>query len=187
MGGLIAKAISFVRAKRGTTKVIDVKCDTGGGKLITTELSQPSGDDAPPLGGDYLAILRVKRSGSGMVVGIVDPESSQKANGGEKRIYGRDADGAEVCEIWLKNDGSIKAENKKGSFELGVDGTFSVNGVTIDSSGNIITKGSVTMAATVTTALSIGGVNLPASHTHLYTDTGNPVNPQSTQAPTPST
>ena len=42
-----------------------------------------------------------------------------------------------------KADGSIKGDNSNGSFELEVNGDFLVNGVTIDTSGNILTAGTL--------------------------------------------
>lgn len=42
-----------------------------------------------------------------------------------------------------KADGSIKGDNGSGSFELEAGGDFLVNGVTIDTSGNISTAGSL--------------------------------------------
>jgi hypothetical protein len=42
-----------------------------------------------------------------------------------------------------KADGSIKGANGNGSFELAVNGDFLVNGVTIDTSGNISTAGTL--------------------------------------------
>lgn len=40
-------------------------------------------------------------------------------------------------------DGSIKGSNGNGSFELQVGGDFVVNGVTIDTNGNIVTAGTL--------------------------------------------
>lgn len=52
-------------------------------------------------------------------------------------------------------DGSINGDNGNGSFELQAGGDFSVNGVTIDQSGNVI----------VPTSLTLNGKEL-AEHTH---------------------
>lgn len=43
----------------------------------------------------------------------------------------------------VKADGSIKGDNGSGSFELQSGGDFLVNGVTIDTSGNITTAGTI--------------------------------------------
>lgn len=45
-----------------------------------------------------------------------------------------------------KADGSIKADNGAGSYELTIGGTFSVNGVTIDASGNVSIPTSLVLA-----------------------------------------
>lgn len=42
-----------------------------------------------------------------------------------------------------KADGSIKGANGSGSFELEAGGDFVVNGVTIDTNGNIVTAGTI--------------------------------------------
>lgn len=47
------------------------------------------------------------------------------------------------CTFDAKADGSIKGANAAGSFELAVNGDFLVNGVTIDTSGNISTAGTL--------------------------------------------
>lgn len=54
-----------------------------------------------------------------------------------------------------KADGSIKGANGNGSFELAVGGDFLVNGVIIDSSGNV----------TIPTSLSLAGKEI-AGHDH---------------------
>jgi len=65
-----------------------------------------------------------------------------------------------------KADGSIKGDNGSGSFELAAGGAFLVNGVTIDTSGNI------TSPATITSPNMVGSTSVKASgkelagHTH---------------------
>lgn len=63
-------------------------------------------------------------------------------------------------------DGSIKGENGSGSFELQAGGTVSINGLTIDPSGNLTTTGTAT-AGTVaaTTSLTVAGKEMD-SHAH---------------------
>lgn len=75
---------------------------------------------------------------------------------------------------WLKNDGSINIENGAGHIRMAVDGTVTINGVTIDTSGNVRT------AATVTASTDVngGGISLKI-HTHGNVENG----PGSTGAP----
>ena len=121
--GLIAKLISFTRTTRNDAKVSDVTVDTGGGYNVTCENFQPSGDDAQPLAGDYTALSSETGSGRASIVGYVDTINEPKALVGEKRIYARDASGAVVVEVWLKNTGDAVVSNANGSVVLGEDGS----------------------------------------------------------------
>lgn len=159
--GRIAKLLSFVRSAINGTKVSNVKVNPGGGANITAQHFSAPGDDSHPLPDDSVATMPVQRTGSEVAVGYLDPKSEQKAQPGDKRIYARDPDtGDTVVEIWLKGDGtaltsnangsvtlspdgSIKGTNGNGSFELQAGGNFVVNGVTIDTSGNISTAGKI--------------------------------------------
>lgn len=64
-------------------------------------------------------------------------------------------------------DGSIKGVNGSGSFELAAGGDFLVNGVTIDSSGNITSPATITGPNVVgSTSVKAAGKEL-AGHLHL--------------------
>lgn len=185
--GRIAKLLSFVRSAVKGTKVSNVKVDPGGGANITAQHFSAPGDDSHPLPDDYVATMPVQRTGSEVAVGYLDPKSEQKAQPGDKRIYARDpADGSVVVEIWLKNDGtavtsnangsvtlspdgSIKGTNSNGSFELQAGGNFVVNGVTIDTSGNITSPATITAPTVVgSTSLTAAGKEM-AGHNHAIT------------------
>ena len=62
-------------------------------------------------------------------------------------------------------DGSIKGDNGSGSFELAAGGDFLVNGVTIDTSGNITSPATVSSAAVEAPSVKAGGKEL-AGHDH---------------------
>ncbi len=176
--GWVATVKSFLRLDRNGAKVSDVTLDIGGGFLHTAEHFAPPGDDAYPLGTDYVIAQSVQQTGRVAVVGYLDPKNAPKSLEGEKRIYARDQDtGMTVVEVWLKNtgealtsnsngsvvlrpdggtvlttpsstfdakaDGSIKGDNGSGSFELQVNGDFLVNGVKIDTNGNITAPGTL--------------------------------------------
>lgn len=163
--GRIAKGLSFVRTTRPNgAKVTDVKADKGGKDNVTGVHYSAPGDDSFPCDADYA--LFVEREGTGRedVAGWLDPVNTPKAEKGDKRIYARDASGVTICEIWLKSSGdvevlstggSIKADNGSGSFELKASGDIDLNGVTIDTSGNMV----------VPTSLSLAGKEL-ATHDH---------------------
>lgn len=199
--GRIARLLSFVRLTRNDAKVSDVKVNPGGGPNITAEHFADAGDDAHPLITDYVALNTDSGSGRETAIGYLDPLNEPKAQPGDKRIYGRDAEsGAVVVEVWLKNDGtaivsndngsvtlrpdggtitetpestfdaaadgSIKGDNGNGSFELAAGGDFLVNGVTIDTSGNITSPATITAPNVVgSTSVVAAGKEL-AGHLH---------------------
>ncbi len=178
MGG-IGRLLSFLRTSRNGAKVSDVKLDRGGGANITCEHFAGAGDDSFPLTTDYPFTADQPRGGGEAVVGYLDPINTPKAQEGDRRIYGRDAaTGAAVVEVWLKSDGtaltsnaagsfvlrpdgSIKGSNSNGSFELQSGGDFVVNGVTIDTAGNI------TSPATVTAPNLAGSASVKAASKEL--------------------
>ena len=158
--GRLARLLSFIPLERNGAKVSDAKVDTGGGANITAQHSAPPGDDSQPLPKDTVILSKDTGTGRETAIGYIDTKSSQKAQAGEKRIYARDADGAEIAEVWIKNsgeviilspkstfkidpDGSIIGQNENGSYELQSGGNFVVNGVTIDVDGNITTAGTI--------------------------------------------
>ena len=120
--GRIAKVLSFLRVIRNEAKISDVKIDPGGGPNITAEHFAPPGDDSFPLPTDYVVTAEINRTGNEAAVGYADPLNDPVALEGDKRIYGRDADGATVNQVWLKSDGSVLVSNDNGSVLLRSDG-----------------------------------------------------------------
>lgn len=121
--GRIGRLISFVRAQVGGTKASDVKVDRGGGDNRTPQHFSAPGDDSFPLPGDFVAIIGQAGTGRDSAVGYVDPKNLQKAASGDKRIYARSANGDEIVQLWLKNDGTAELSNSAGSMTLQPDGT----------------------------------------------------------------
>lgn len=212
--GLISKLLSFTRVNRHDSNLSDVKVDPGGGPYVTAEHFAPAGDDSHPLPTDYPLIIRVQKTGKYAAIGYIDPNNAQTAEPGGKRIYGRDPEGNQVNELWLKNDGDILADNDaayieikadgtitadndtgsivitpagqitldngSGSVDIAAGGTVTINGlVTIDTSGNITTPGTVAGGVVqATTSLTVASVEM-SGHVH-YTDgeagnTGPPI------------
>lgn len=186
----IATLLSFVRVVRNDAKINDITVDVGGGVNHTAEHFAPAGDDSFPLTSDYVVVTDIPQRNSKAAIGYLDPINEPKTAEGEKRIYARDVDGVPVNEVWLKNDGSvlvanengsvllnpdgsILASNGSGSFELQAGGDAVINGVTINTSGEI-TCNKITTPSAV-----INGVE---SATHIHTqanDSGG-----DTEAPT---
>jgi hypothetical protein len=183
--GRLAKLLSFTRVFRHDTWVSDVKVDPGGGFPITPEDYAPAGDDSYPLETDFANIESAPHSGGAVVTGYVDPINEPKALKGDKRIYGRNSDsGVSVIEVWLKNDGTALVsnangsltlrpdgsqigENSNGSFELETGGDFVVNGVTIDTSGNIDSPATITAPNLSGTTSVKAATKELAGHDHL--------------------
>jgi hypothetical protein len=181
--GRLATLLSFARRIRNNANVTDVKVNHGSSSNVTGEHFSDSGDDSHPLVDDYVALNTASGAGREIITGYLDPVNTPKSRPGEKRIYGRDTNGTSVNEVWLQNDGSIIIKNDiatvtiaptgaiagvndSGTFELQVGGTFVVNGmVTIDTSGNINTPGTITGANIVGTSVVAAGKEL-AAHVH---------------------
>lgn len=158
--GRIGRLLNFIGVTRRDAKQRDVTVDIGGGETLTITHFDSPNTDASPLNGDFCAVLSIPQSGRKIAVGYVDPNTEKKAARGEYRTYARDASGNVVAESWLKNDGTATVSNNKatgtlapsgeisysnenGYFKLLENGTFEVNGVTIDTDGNISTGGTV--------------------------------------------
>ena len=168
--GRINTILSFIRVLRNDAKVTDVKCNPGGGANITAEHFAPPGEDSFPLTTDVA--LTVPRTGSGReaAVGYLDPSSEQKAEEGEKRIYARDSSGAEVAEVWLKNDGTIILENDEADITISPDGTTTSTvgslSFTLTPAGtSTLTNGSGTIQLLANGDVDINGVIITAAGT----------------------
>lgn len=182
--GRLARLLSFVRITRNGVPTTDVKFDPGGGANVTGPHLAPPGDDSHPLPDDFIYAGETSATGSEAVLGYVDPVNVPVAGAGDKRIYARDADtGVTVAEVWLKSDGSILCDNNNGSFELQANGDFVVNGVTIDTNGNITTAGTVSAGAvSATTSLTVAGKEM-SGHTHSQGNDSNGDSQQNTSGP----
>jgi len=110
---------------------VDVIVDIGGGQDIPVELANPPGVDARPLAGDFAALVDATSDGSKRAVAFFDPRTEPKAGNGEHRVYGRDAQGNTVCEIWCKSNGEIQITN------------FKPQALTISSQGTVIVKSDI--------------------------------------------
>ena len=161
MGGLVARVgllLNFER-KAGVSRAI---VDAGGANYLSCEYYQSSGEDTYPVPGDYVLLVPALQNGQHIAIGIVDTDNAQNAAIGESRTYSRNASGQEQASVWLKNNGDIELTNGTasgtlaangailftngaGSFGLDSGGNFIVNGVTIDTGGNI--SGAATMEA----------------------------------------
>ena len=178
--GRVGKVLSFVRKTlTNGSKVTDVKFDPGGGPNITGRHTADAGDDSYPLDTDYLVSVDIPGTGRSEPVAYADTINTPKAQKGDKRIYARKtADGTAVCEVWLKNDGTIRIENSNGDFEISPEGNGTLNlqgtliatvegDVTLNANSNLTaevadnatvnTGGDAEVSATGAITLSAGG------------------------------
>ena len=156
--GLIAQVIEFIRRDNKTS---DAKIQLGGDQIVNAQHFSPIGEDAQPLQDDYCVALSVNGRGRYATIAYIDNSNEQLAKSGEKRIYSRSEDRKMCAEIWLKNDKSIVIKNDAGSVTLMADGIIDLNGVTIDTEGNVI----------IPKSLILNGKEI-AEHTHNQTNKG---------------
>jgi len=143
--GRIGDILSVTKSKIRDAAVTLIKSNIGGGENSSDPLFSASGDDSPPLIKDDILLVEQASKGTYGAAGSLDHDNQQKAEPGEKRIYARDPEGLEVCEIHLKADSSIKASNSFGFIELLADGKVSINGVIFDTAQNITNITEATM------------------------------------------
>lgn len=115
----------------------DVKVDRGSGDNVTSQHFGPSGDDSPPLPGDYAVLSNAAGTGRQSAVGYRDAKNDGEAAPGEKRIYARDASGAVIATVWINNAGEVSIFNNNGAFTLEPNGDVVINGVRISKTGVI--------------------------------------------------
>jgi hypothetical protein len=139
--GLIGKILSFVRQMRNGANVSDVKSTIAGKYPVTPEHYSSPGDDSHPLPGDYDFLVPTKQKGRMAAVGYVDPNNTQAAQAGEKRIYARDSSGVEIVQLHLKNDGEATLFNDETEVLISPAGDFvamnSIISVDFNSAGTL--------------------------------------------------
>ncbi len=117
--GRFAAITNFIRKAAG---VSDVRCNPGGGATVDAYHAQPAGDDCHPLPTDTTVLVEVPRSNNYAAVGIIDPNNAQTAGPGERPVYSRNANGEQVAEVFLHDDGRVRASNDNGSVDLAANG-----------------------------------------------------------------
>lgn len=149
--GMIGKVLSYVYAKLGESEdaVADIKFNPGGGANQTTWHAEPANQTSQPLAGDFVVVMPIPGEGKTVAVAFIDPKNPQDIAAGEHKTYSRDETGAIKCSVHLKADGTITINNDAGSFEMQAGGNVIINGVTIDTSGNITGAADVTASGTV--------------------------------------
>ena len=165
--GRIAKLLSWALNTNSDVQPPEAKGDSGGGVVFNADHFQDSGFDSQPLPDDYFATTPGVGSGDEIVSGYHDTNSAnRKAGPGEARTYARDADGVAVCEVWCKADGTIEISS------IADGSTLNLNGVIIDTDGNLTAPGKIT-----TKAGTLGEVELGSHDHNTSTGPSGPPNP----------
>lgn len=121
-----------------------VKNDPGGGAVLTSELFEGSGVDAPPLPGD--SVMTVESQGTGFSVAVgIKSGLARVAAPGELRIFARSGVSNVVVSLYLKKDGSAVLTNGSGALTLEPGGSFNINGAIITTSGDVITAAGISL------------------------------------------
>jgi hypothetical protein len=171
-----AQVVSSTRVSGEDGYGLDVTIDPGGGDATIVSHYAASGDDAPPLDGDYCALTDASGTGAENAVGYADVQTAGKASPGEKRIYARKPDGSVACDVWLKGDETIEITfGLGGAISCKANGDVVINGVTISKLGKITAPLDV---------VANGGTAPVSLATHLHTSAAAG-SPTSTPIPIP--
>lgn len=138
-------------------RIGSVKCDLGGGRIITASHYASPGENDHPFPGDFCA-LEPKGTGGFLAVAFWDPKLQLAALPGEKILMSRSAPGVPAAKIHMRADGSVVINDT----------------VTISALGAISALGEVTAMAETPLAVRVS--------THLHLTAVGPTNP-----PTPGT
>lgn len=197
--GLIGKILAYIRITDADgLKKSEIKCDMGFGANanITREHFQGANTDSVPLKGDFSISTGVHGTGASAFVGFLDPNQNQTSGPGEHRIYSRRADGTEVAELFLKNNGQATLSNDNGSVTLAADGSSSMMNPSgciklmadgsVDINGFIITARGAASSPLSLSAPSISAAGLElAGHFHTSTAPSTPTGPNLGPPPPP--
>lgn len=145
-----------------------------GDQPATADNFNAPGDDSQALPGDAIIMVPLSDRGSRIIIASVDANNTSKAKPGEKRLYSRSEGGEIVAELWLKGDGSVELSNEDGAIELAPSGTVTINGMVIDSSGNISTPGTI-KAGPLGAVVSLAG--------HIHNSPAGPTTPPTVPEP----
>lgn len=177
--GLISIVRSIARLVRDGANLTELLHDPGNADSNDAQVFGPSGDDSPPLADDS-TFIAPHGSRKQAALGFADTRNEGVAEPGEVRRYARDPDGAIVATIWLQGDGTISISNAEGGvIEMAPGGDVTINGVTIDTEGNISTGGDIDAAGDITATGEVTAGAVPiALSTHTHTDSiGGPTTP----------
>ena len=185
--GLIATITEFYREIKNGVEAPFLKVEAEKSVNFTTPHFTPPGDDSPPLLNDQAALVESTGEGRMNSVGYIDNTNPGVANPGEKRFYCRDGEGVIKAVLYMQNDGAfsvisddyeisalangtIKIANSTGNFDMASGGTINLNGVTIDTDGNLTSPKKITGDSGDFTSSLKASTKEIVGHTHNFTN-----------------
>jgi hypothetical protein len=142
--GVIGRVLSATRVEINGQRADDIRAELGTGEVVTAHHFGTAGDDSPPRVGDLVLLARGQGAGVFYACGYVDPDSSQDAAPGDRRVYARDSGGV-VASVWVKANGSLVVESTGdvsiNGVTIAADGATNINGVTISTAGVVTLPG----------------------------------------------
>lgn len=183
--GLIGRVLNWVTASGRSVPGRQVLVALGARERLTADVYPPLNTDVQGLPGDLPYCASGTGTGRRVALGWLEQVAQQFAEPGELRTYGRNDEGVTVCEVWLKNDGTLLLNNSMCSFELTPNGTITgsnnAGSFTLQTNGDLNANGArMTVDGDVVTS---DGKSL-RNHTHTQGNdsAGNtqvPTNPPS--------
>ncbi len=178
--GRIGRVLSYIYGALNGDTVADIKTDLGGGDNRETWHAEPANQTSRPLAQDLVVAVPVPGAGRHVAVAFIDPANPQDIEQGEHKTYARDGEGAVVCHVYLNAEGTVEVQatrainllNDNGYVNLGSSGEVDINGVIIDTSGNVtLPSGTKLEAPTVEGTESLQGAGVEhIGHTHGFTN-----------------
>lgn len=104
--------------------LIVAKVISGTGAEITAVVSSPSGVESFPIVGDEVSYIKAGKTY--LIIGSVRYDAEGET--GAQSLTARNSTGAIIARVRLFPDGSIKAWNDNGFFELKTSGQVNING-----------------------------------------------------------
>jgi len=168
--GRVAELLEWALNTNGAERPPEVKGDPGGLATMTADHYAPAGYDAQPLPGDYFATHDGPATGEDVVSGYHDPRIDRKAGPGETRLYSRAGPGGLAAEMWCKRDGTVEISSLLPLSKI------ILNGVEIDTEGNVTVPGFVTAAGEIT-AQDVTPITAVGLSTHMHNTAMGPTSP----------
>ena len=143
-------------------KAIVIEIKLNGGQIVTVPQFANAGINSKPCIDDYVVVTDTIGDTGFAVVGYLDRQNVSVSKDGEIRLVGRGMSGNEMCQVYLKQDGSVTVSNDLSSItmdELGtIESKTGPGSIKMDAVGNIlITSGPGSIVMTPAGVVTING------------------------------